>query len=351
MIRYTLSRLLALVPVLLGVSLLAFLLANLAPGDPAELALSQGDQEPTEAEIAAKREELGLNDPLLCVTLARSVTRWAKWSGVFAEQLRNSCSISLRYARWLGRVVRGDLGLTYIDRVPVLPELARHIPATVQLATAALLLALVLGVSIGTVTAVYRGTLLDEAGRVLALLCASLPSFAVALILIYAFAVALRLVPVAGYGDGHPRYLILPAISLSVFTMGALVRLTRASVLEVLGQDYIRTAYAKGLSKPMVVLKHALRNALLPVVTVAGTQFGQLLGGAAIVETIFAWPGVGRLVVESIYSRDYPIIQGFVLLAGLTFVLVNLATDLLYAVIDPRIRLGAGAQGGGDDRA
>ena len=253
--------------------------------------------------------------------------------------------------RWLGDVVRGDLGLTYIDRVPVLPELARRIPATVQLATAALLLALVLGVSIGTVTAVYRGTLLDEAGRVLALLCASLPSFAVALILIYAFAVALRLVPVAGYGDGHPRYMILPAISLSVFTMGALVRLTRASVLEVLGQDYIRTAYAKGLSKPMVVLKHALRNALLPVVTVAGTQFGQLLGGAAIVETIFAWPGVGRFVVESIYSRDYPIIQGFVLLAGLTFVLVNLATDLLYAVIDPRIRLGAGAQGGDDDRA
>ena len=347
MIRYTLSRLLALVPVLLGVSLLAFLLANLAPGDPAELALSQGDQEPTAEEIEAKREELGLNVPLPCDTLAGAV----KWSGVFAEQLRNSCSISLRYARWLGKVVRGDLGLTYIDRVPVLPELARRIPATVQLATTALLLALVLGVSIGTVTAVYRGTLLDEAGRVLALLCASLPSFAVALILIYAFAVALRLVPVAGYGDGHPRYLILPAISLSVFTMGALVRLTRASVLEVLGQDYIRTAYAKGLSKPMVVLKHALRNALLPVVTVAGTQFGQLLGGAAIVETIFAWPGVGRFVVESIYSRDYPIIQGFVLLAGLTFVLVNLATDLLYAVIDPRIRLGAGAQGGGDDRA
>ena len=347
MIRYTLSRLLALIPVLLGVSLLAFLLANLAPGDPAELALSQGDQEPTAEEIEAKREELGLNVPLPCDTLAGAM----KWSGVFAEQLRNSCSISLRYARWLGKVVRGDLGLTYIDRVPVLPELARRIPATAQLATAALLLALILGVSIGTVTAVYRGTLLDEAGRVLALLCASLPSFAVALILIYAFAVALRLVPVAGYGDGHPRHLILPAISLSVFTMGALVRLTRASVLEVLGQDYIRTAYAKGLSKPMVVLKHALRNALLPVVTVAGTQFGQLLGGAAIVETIFAWPGVGRFVVESIYARDYPIIQGFVLLAGLTFVLVNLATDLLYAVIDPRIRLGAGAQGGGDDDA
>ncbi len=191
--------------------------------------------------------------------------------------------------------------------------------------------------------------MVDEAGRVLALLCASLPSFAVALILIYALAVALRLVPVAGYGDGHLRYLILPAMSLSVFTMGTLVRLTHASVLEVLGQDYIRTAYAKGLSKSAVVLKHALRNALLPVVTVAGTQFGQLLGGAAIVETIFAWPGVGKLVVDSIYARDYPIIQGFVLLAGLTFVLVNLATDLLYAVIDPRIRLGARARGGGDD--
>lgn len=322
MVRYTLSRLLALVPVLLGVSLLAFLLANLAPGDPAELALSQGDQEPTLAEIAAKREELGLNDPM-----------------------------PVRYVRWLGDVVRGDMGLTYIDRVPVLPELTRRIPATVKLASAALLLALVLGISIGTVTAVYRGTVFDEAGRVLALLCASLPSFAVAIILIYAFAVMLRLLPVAGYGDGDPRNLVLPAISLSVFTMGALVRLTRASVLEVLGQDYIRTAYAKGLGKAAVVLKHALRNALLPVVTVAGTQFGQLLGGAAIVETIFAWPGVGKLVVDSIYARDYPIIQGFVLLAGLTFVLVNLGTDLLYAVIDPRIRLGARAQGGGDDHA
>ncbi len=347
MVRYTLSRLLALVPVLLGVSLLAFLLANLAPGDPAELALSQGDQEPTAAEIEAKREELGLNVPLGCETLAGSVKRFR----FFSDQLEDLCSISVRYVRWLGDVTRGDLGLTYTDSVPVLSELARRIPATVQLAAAALFLALVLGVSIGTVTAVYRGTLLDESGRVLALLCASLPSFAVALILIYAFAVILRLLPVAGYGDGDLRHLILPAISLSVFTMGTLVRLTHASVLEVMGQDYIRTAYAKGLNKLAVVLKHALRNALLPVVTVAGTQFGQLLGGAAIVETIFAWPGVGKLVVESIYARDYPIIQGFVLLAGLTFVLVNLATDLLYAVIDPRIRLGAGAQGRGDDHA
>ena len=313
MVRYTLSRLLALVPVLLGVSLLAFLLANLAPGDPAELALSQGDQEPTAAEIEAKREELGLNVPSGCVTLAGSVKRFR----IFSEQLEDLCSISVRYVRWLGDVTRGDLGLTYTDSVPVLPELARRIPATVQLAAAALFLALVLGVSIGTVTAVYRGTLLDESGRVLALLCASLPSFAVALILIYAFAVILRLLPVAGYGDGDLRHLILPAISLSVFTMGTLVRLTHASVLEVMGQDYIRTAYAKGLNKLAVVLKHALRNALLPVVTVAGTQFGQLLGGAAIVETIFAWPGVGKLVVESIYARDYPIIQGFVLLAGL----------------------------------
>ena len=243
MVRYTLSRLLALVPVLLGVSLLAFLLANLAPGDPAELALSQGDQEPTAAEIEAKRKELGLNVPLGCVTLAGSVKRFR----IFSEQLEDLCSISVRYVRWLGDVTRGDLGLTYTDSVPVLPELARRIPATVQLAAAALFLALVLGVSIGTVTAVYRGTLLDESGRVLALLCASLPSFAVALILIYAFAVILRLLPVAGYGDGDLRHLILPAISLSVFTMGTLVRLTHASVLEVMGQDYIRTAYAKGL--------------------------------------------------------------------------------------------------------
>ncbi len=308
---YLLARVAALLPVLLGVSLLAFALANLAPGDPAEQVLRQGGQEPSPEQVQALRHQLGLDAPF-----------------------------AVRYARWLAAVLHGDLGRSYADRRPVAQELARRFPATLELAAGALLLALAIGIPGGVLAAVRRDTLFDHACRTVALLLASLPGFALALFLIYLFAVRLHLLPVAGYGGGDPRHLALPALSLSAATAATLLRLTRASLLEVWGMEFVRTARAKGLSEPAILWRHALRNALLPTVTVAATSFGRMLGGAAIVEVIFAWPGIGKYVVDAIYARDYPVIQGFVLWMGATFVLVNLATDLLYRRIDPRIRLG-----------
>lgn len=308
---YLLARLAALLPVLLGVSLLAFALANLAPGDPAEQVLRQGGQEPTPEQVQALRHQLGLDAPF-----------------------------AVRYARWLGAVLHGDLGRSYADRRPVAQELARRFPATLELAAGALLIALAIGIPGGVLAAVRRDTLFDHACRTIALLLASLPGFALALFLIYLFAVRLHALPVAGYGGGDLRHLALPALALSAATAATLLRLTRASLLEVWSMEFVRTARAKGLPEPTILWQHALRNALLPTVTVAATSFGRMLGGAAIVEVIFAWPGIGKYVVDAIYARDYPVIQGFVLWMGVTFVLVNLATDLLYRRIDPRIRLG-----------
>lgn len=308
---YLLARLAALLPVLLGVSLLAFALANLAPGDPAEQVLRQGGQEPTPEQVQALRHQLGLDAPF-----------------------------AVRYARWLGAVLHGDLGRSYADRRPVAQELARRFPATLELAAGALLIALAIGIPGGVLAAVRRDTLFDHACRTIALLLASLPGFALALFLIYLFAVRLHALPVAGYGGGDLRHLALPALALSAATAATLLRLTRASLLEVWSMEFVRTARAKGLPESAILWQHALRNALLPTVTVAATSFGRMLGGAAIVEVIFAWPGIGKYVVDAIYARDYPVIQGFVLWMGVTFVLVNLATDLLYRRIDPRIRLG-----------
>jgi peptide/nickel transport system permease protein len=246
----------------------------------------------------------------------------------------------VRYGRWLGRAVRGDLGRSYSDRRFVAQELARRFPATLELAVAAMGLAVVVGVVTGVLAAVRRDSLLDHACRVSALLFASLPGFALSLLLVYVIAVQLRLLPVAGYSGGDLAHLTLPAISLSAATAATLMRLTRSSVLEVWGLDYVRTARAKGLSESVVLWVHALKNSLLPVITVAATGFGRMLGGASIVEVIFAWPGIGKYVVDAIYARDYPVIQGFVLWMGVSFVAANLAADLLYRFVDPRIRLG-----------
>lgn len=311
---YAVGRLLSLLPVLLGVSLLAFALANLAPGDPAEQALRQGGQEPTREQVVALRRQLGLDAPF-----------------------------TIRYVRWLGNVVQGDLGRSYTDRRPVAGELARRFPATLELASAAMAIALVAGVTGGVVAAVKRDSMFDHACRMASLLFASLPGFALALGLVYVFAVRLRLLPVAGFSGGDLAHLTLPALALSASTAATLLRLTRSSLLEALQLDFVRTARAKGLAERVVLWVHALKNALLPVVTVAATSFGHMLGGAAIVEVIFAWPGIGKYVVDAIYARDYPVIQGFVLWAGVVFVAVNLLTDLLYRQLDPRIRLGARA--------
>ena len=307
--RYIARRLLYLVPVWLGVSLLAFSLANLAPGDPAELMLvRQTGQAPDAAAVARLREELGLNGP-----------------------------IALRYGRWLVNVATGDLGTSYQTGEPVLGLLAGRFPSTLQLALPALLLAVLIAIPLGAAAAVRRDSLTDHSARLVALVGASVPGFVVGYLLILLFAVTLRILPVAG-SDGW-RYLVLPVLTLGVGEAAALVRLTRANMLEVLGEDYVRTARAKGVGNRTVLVRHALRNALNPVITLSAVRFGRLLGGAAIVETIFARPGIGKSVVDAIQDRDYPVIQGFVLFAGTVFLLANLFVDVLYPLLDPRLRL------------
>lgn len=312
LVRYVTRRLLYLVPVWLGVSLLAFSLSNLAPGDPAELMLvRQTGQSPTAAEVAQLREELGLNGP-----------------------------VPVRYARWLASVTTGNLGTSYRTGAPVLDLLVSRFPSTLQLALSAMLVAVLVAVPLGAVAAIRRDSLVDHFARLIALVGASIPGFVVGYLLILLFAVTLRLLPVAG-SDGW-RYLILPVLTLGVGEAAALVRLTRANMLEVLGEDYVRTARAKGARSRTVFVRHALRNALNPVVTLSAVRFGRLLGGAAIVETIFARPGIGKTVVDAIHDRDYPVIQGFILFAGTVFLLANLLVDVMYPLLDPRIRLGNG---------
>lgn len=310
--RFVLIRILSLVPLWLGISVLAFVLSNLAPGDPATvIAHRLSDAPPSEEQIAAIRREYGLDDPA-----------------------------PLRYARWLARAARGDLGRSYRTREPVFKELAAHFPATLQLACVALTVALVVALPLGVFAAVRRGSWFDHAARAGALLSASLPSYWLGYLLILVFALALGWLPVAGR-DGVGA-VALPALTLGLGTAATLARLTRSSLLEVLGEDFIRTARAKGLRERTVVWRHALKGALIPVLTITSIAFGHLLGGAVIVERIFAWPGVGKLLVDSIYDRDYPVIQGFVLFMGTVFTLLSLVADLSYVWIDPRIRLARG---------
>lgn len=307
--RFVLIRILSLVPLWLGISMFAFALSNLAPGDPATvLAHRLSDVPPSEEQIASIRREYHLDDPL-----------------------------PVRYVRWLSSAVRGDLGISYRTKEPVLKELATRFPATLQIAFVALVVALFVGLPLGIVSAVRRGTWVDQVARVGALLGASLPSYWLGYLLILLFAISLSWLPVAG--RERIGSAVLPSLTLGLGMAATLARLTRSSLLEVLHEDYIRTARAKGLTERVVIRRHALRGALIPVVTMIGIAFGHLLGGAVIVETIFAWPGIGKLVIDSIYDRDYPMIQGFVLFMGLVFTLLNLLTDLSYVWIDPRVRL------------
>lgn len=306
---YALRRLALVVPTLFGLTILTFLLANLAPGDPAEEYLRRtSDRPPTEEEIQGARVRLGIDRPL-----------------------------AVQYVSWVGRLVRGDMGTSFSSRRPVRTELARGIPYTVELALPAAFIALLLAAGFGTVSAVNRNRPIDQTVRIAALTGASLPSFWLALLLIIVFAVHLSLVPVAGRGGFSA--MVLPILTLAVGPAAVLSRFTRSAVLETLGEDYVRTARAKGLAGYRVVLRHALRNALVPVVTAFGLTLGNLLAGAVIVESIFGWPGVGRIGLDAIRQRDYPMVQGFVLYAGLATILVNLAVDLAYSAIDPRIKV------------
>ncbi|CAN5873488.1 MAG: ABC transporter permease [Gemmatimonadota bacterium] len=317
-IGYIARRILSLVPVWLGISLLAFSLANLAPGDPAQLILlRQTGELPTEEAVQRLREQLGLDDPF-----------------------------PVRYARWLADAAQGDLGTSYRTGEPVLGALLERFPATLQLAVAALLIGLSIGIPLGVLSAVRRDSGLDHASRVGVLLGASIPNFWLGYLFILLFAVVLGWLPVAGAGSW--QHLVLPALTLGVGGAASLTRLTRSTVLEELQADYVRTARAKGLAERAVVMRHALRNALNPIVTLTGMRFGGLLAGAVVVETVFAWPGIGKFLVDAIYDRDYPTIQGFVLFTGTVFVLLNLLVDLGYAWLDPRVRLtgGEGRRGG-----
>jgi peptide/nickel transport system permease protein len=312
--RFLVRRLLLLVPVLMGVSVIVFLVLHLAPGDPAEIMLGP---QATQADRLRLRAELGLDDPL-----------------------------HVQYARWLGHVVHGDLGRSLWMRRPVLGEVLVRLQATLILTATALVLSSVGGVALGLLSATRPNSWLDRTSAVASLFGASMPVFWLGIVLMVIFSLTLGWLPASGmyapYGGGDlgdlVRHLVLPALTLAAASVTIVARLTRSAMLEVLGQDYIRTARAKGLVERRVVVRHALKNALVPIVTVIGVQAGYLLGGAVLTETVFAWPGVGTLMVQGILARDIPLVQGCVLVVALTFVLVNLSVDLLYAWLDPRIR-------------
>jgi ABC-type dipeptide/oligopeptide/nickel transport system permease component len=305
LIRFLLRRLLGAVPVVLGVALTVFLLLHLVPGDPVELMLGDSARP---ADRLALRQSLGLDRSL-------------------GEQMLG----------YFGGLARLDLGESLFSRRPVAQIIAERLPATLELAAAALAFALVTAIPLGLVAARYRDRPADTGAMAFSLLGISIPNFWLGPLLILLFSLGLGWTPVSG--RDAPGSLILPTITLGTALAAVLARMVRSALLEVLGEDFIRTARAKGLSEGRVLWRHALRNAWLPVLTLAGLQLGALLGGAVITETVFDWPGLGSLLIEGIRSRDYPVVQGCVLVISLAYVLVNLVTDLAYAWVDPRIRL------------
>jgi peptide/nickel transport system permease protein len=311
LLHFLTRRLLGTVPVLVILSIGVFLMLHLTPGDPVQIMLGQ-DASPSA--IAALRAELGLDQPL-----------------------------PIQYVRWMGNVMRGDLGRSIRTNQPVTEAIVSRLPVTIELSLWSLLLSLVIGLPAGVVAATRRNSGVDLASTGLALVGISLPSFFLGILLILVFALWLRWVPPSGYTPflqdplQNVKQMFMPALALGAALAGIIARLTRSSLLEVLGTDYMRTARAKGLSDGSSVIGHGLKNALLPVVTVIGLQVGALLGGAILIETIFALPGIGRLAVDSIFARDFPIVQGVVLFLALVRVVANLVADLLYARLDPRI--------------
>lgn len=330
--RYILQRLALVVPVLIGVTLFAFLLIHLIPGDPARIIL--GERASLE-QLEQIRERLGLNDPL-----------------------------HIQYLHFMQRIGHGDLGRSAMSNNPVTAELKMRYPATIELALAAMFIAISIGIPAGIISASKQYSLFDHISMILALLGVSMPIFWLGLMLIWGFALALPIFPPSGrlgveielatLTNFHILdslltgnwialkdalwHLVLPGLALGTIPMAIIARMTRSSMLEVLRQDYIRTAKAKGVSGRIVVYKHALRNALIPVLTVIGLQFGLLLGGAVLTETIFSWPGIGRLIYDAIMKRDFPIVQGTILTIATTFVFMNLLVDITYAYLDPRIK-------------
>jgi len=326
MASYIARRLLTMIPTIFGISLVVFVLLRAIPGDP--VAVMIGIEQATPEEMVRLRHLLGLDQP-----------------------------VPVQFARYLGRLVRGDFGSSLSSDEPVARLIIERLPATIELTLAAMLIALAIAVPIGVLSAVRRYSVLDNVSMISALVGISMPSFWLGVMLILLFALHLGWLPASGRGAPAVEglvtlvaagdtatlraaltHLILPGVTLGAGLAAVLTRLTRSSMLEIIGQDFVRTARAKGLAPRRVVFYHALRNALIPVVTIVGLEFGALLGGAVITETIFAWPGVGRLAIASIFQRDFPVVQGIVLMIAVVRILANLAVDVVYALVDPRIR-------------
>ena len=307
MYAYLSRRLLATIPVLFAVLLLVFSMLHLVPGDPVKLMLSEFQTSPEQ--IALLRSQLHFDDPL-----------------------------PVQFGRYVVNALHGDLGYSIRSKRPVTTEIAENLPSTLQLAVAGLFVAILVGVVLGIISAVKHHTWFDAGAMSIALLGVSMPSFWLGLLLIFLFSLRFRLFPATGGGDW--QHLVLPALTLGLASAAILARLTRSSMLEVMGREYITTARAKGVKEHSVILGHGLRNALIPLITIIGLQFGQLLAGAVIVETVFSRPGIGRLIVDAILNKDFPVVQGVVLVVATSYVVVNLLVDLVYGVADPRIRHG-----------
>ena len=307
MLSYAARRILGLVPVLLGVAFLVFAMLWISPGDPVVALLGEAAQGISSEALAELKRAYGLDRPFL-----------------------------VQFGAYLADAARGDLGVSVRSSQPVLTEVMSRFPATLALAGSAMLVAVIVGMVFGVLAAVYRGTIVDHVAIVVALLGVSVPVFWSGLVLMLIFALYLGWLPASGFGSW--RHLLMPAFAVGFSSAAFIARITRASLIETLRQDYVRTARSKGLAPNVVRLKHALRNALLPVVTVVGLQFGGLLGGAVLTETVFAWPGVGRMLVDAIRSRDMPLVQGSVLFVAVVFIVVNLLVDLSYAALNPRVR-------------
>ena len=304
MFQYVIKRLLSIIPVLFGISLLLFFMLRALPGDPAQVLAGQMA---TPEDIEHIRHQLGLDRP-----------------------------VYIQYAVFLGQLAKFDLGRSARTQNPVIQEIWARLPNTILLAVVAITLACIFGIPAGIISAIRPYTFLDYLVTSAALFGISMPVFWLGLMLVIVFSVILPWLPAGGTGSW--KHVILPSITLTAFVVAFIARMTRSSMLEVLSQDYTTTARSKGLMEKVVVIKHALKNALIPIITVVGLQFGMLLGGAVLTETVFAWPGVGRLIVDSILARDYPVIQGTILIFGLIYTLVNLMVDVIYAFVDPRIR-------------
>lgn len=304
MLHYILKRLLLLIPILVGVSIIVFTVLHMSPGDPAQIMLGpMASQE----SIAQMRESLGLNKPLY-----------------------------IQYFIFLKNTLQGDFGRSIRTNTPVIEEIFSRLPATLKLSTLGMLLAIIIGFPLGVLAALKQNTIIDTTSSFLALIGFSIPNFWAGLMLMLLLSVYIPVLPSSGYGSW--QHLVLPSLTLAIQTIAVITRMTRSSMLEVIRQDYVKTARAKGISDKLVLVRHIIRNALIPVVTIAGLYFGHSLGGVVVTETVFSYPGVGRLLVDAIRSKDYPVVQAGILIFAVGVALINLIVDVVYAYLDPRIK-------------